>query len=101
MSLINQTVSVPKRKRTVVPAKFREEMSQRLLIIRNSLEFSQAEMAKGLSVERDAYAKWEARGKTSSAIPQHVIAEICRLSGHDLWWFMTGEAPSKAPKPLA
>lgn len=95
MSLFSHNVSVAKRRGDSMPREFREGIRARLKLVRESLGLDQEEMAKELGVNRETYAKWETR--PSSTIPMHLVPKVVEISGYELWWFMTGKAPSTDP----
>ena len=82
-------------------SKWREGIKERLKRTRLDAGLSQREMAKRLGIEPSAYAKYENR----SALPAHLVPDVCRVLNMDPWYLLTGRfgdaptggAPARGP----
>lgn len=74
-------------------SEFKSDLALRLKMARKAAGYTQKQFAKALGIdEPDTYAKYENR----SQLPMHLLSRVCQLTGHDPWYFLTGEPSFKS-----
>lgn len=80
-------------KRYSVEPSYREAFIRRLRVIREAADYTQEEFAAKLGISQGRYKQYETR----SLPPLHLVPEICRITGHDPWFVLTGQPEGQAP----